>query len=209
MRDAMRRFVHGSVACATETLSSGRRRAGMRPRPKRTSAPVLTEDETVSVIAATVVGWRTTTALRPSLRDDLHGQLIVAGGLVDDRLNRSRLDTRSHALLDVVHVEIHGGGSVQVSTRRAGWFSAKAAVAQTATRSPRRSITRSTVCGAGDPFSDGVEGQNRLSSAFTRSQARLARTQANRRAARKSRPKNGWPATALNNTGASKEPASA
>src|SRR3954468_13097532 len=38
MRDAMRRFVHGSVACATETLSSGRRRAGMRPRPKRTSA---------------------------------------------------------------------------------------------------------------------------------------------------------------------------
>ena len=40
--DAMRRFVHGSVACATETLSSGRRRAGMRPRPKRTSAPALT-----------------------------------------------------------------------------------------------------------------------------------------------------------------------
>src|SRR3954470_22696369 len=38
MRDAMRRFVHGSGACATGTLSSGRRRAGMRPRPKRTSA---------------------------------------------------------------------------------------------------------------------------------------------------------------------------
>src|SRR4051794_37915471 len=143
------------------------------------------------------------------LGDDLHGQLIVAGGLVDDGLDRSRLDTRSHALLDVVHVEIHGGGSVQVSTRRAGWFSAKAVGAETATRSPRRSITRSTVCGAGDPFSDGVEGQNRLSEAFTRSQARLARTQESRRAARKSRPKNGWPATALNNTGASKQPARA
>src|SRR3954453_7498064 len=61
----------------------------------------------------------------------------------------------------------------------------------------------------GGPVLGCVEGQNRLSSAFARSQARLARTQESRRAARKSRPKNGWPATALNNTGASKEPARA